>query len=123
MSSLTDIIFLLLIFFMLTSSFVTPNALKLVLPKATNSAMAKQTLKIHIESDNTFHVEYPDKVFEEVSRAELEPAVKNKLRDYEDYEATIVINSDENIPVKEITYVMSIGNHIRQKVILATQPE
>lgn len=122
MSSLTDIIFLLLIFFMLTSSFVTPNALKLVLPKASNAAMAKQTIKLYIDENQNFQLQFDDDL-QDVKKEQLEQVLSSRLASFEDYQATIVINSDENVPIKEITNVMSIGNRLRQKVILATRPE
>lgn len=123
MSSLTDIIFLLLIFFLLTSNFVTPNAIKLVLPKANSDVLAKQTLFVYIDENNEFQIEYPKGNIEEVEKSQLETALSQKLKSYEDYDATIVIHSDEDIPIKEITDVMSMGNRIKQKVILATKRE
>lgn len=122
MSSLTDIIFLLLIFFMLTSSFVSPNALKLVLPKATNAALAKQTLKLYIDKNLNYKLEdESDRI--DITKDNIESILKNKLAGKDDFDATIVINADESVPIKEITAIMAIGNRIKQKVILATQPE
>lgn len=124
MSSMTDIVFLLLIFFLLTSTVVAPNALKLVLPKHSDQTLAKRTLFVNIEEDFTYSIVYPEKNPPEiVNREDLPQILKSKLASYPKYEATIVIQADEEIPIKDITYVMSIGNKIKQKVILATEPE
>lgn len=124
MSSLTDIIFLLLIFFLLTSTVVAPNALKLVLPKHSEQTLAKQTISVNIDADENYSIADKDgSNSETVSRENLEKTLKSKLASYPKYEATIVINAHEEIPIKDITEIMSIGKRIKQKVILATQPE
>lgn len=124
MSSLTDIIFLLLIFFLLTSTVVAPNALKLVLPKHSEQTLAKQTINVYIDADNNYAISEPDgSGMESIDPSNLEQILSKKLASYPKYEATIVIKADENIPIKDITAIMSIGNRIRQKVILATAHE
>jgi len=124
MSSLTDIIFLLLIFFLLTSTVVAPNALKLVLPKHSEQTLAKQTINVYIDADNNYSISEPDgSGMEAISPNNLEQILSKKLASYPKYEATIVIKADENIPIKDITAIMSMGNRMRQKVILATAHE
>ncbi|MBI1184451.1 biopolymer transporter ExbD [bacterium] len=124
MSSLTDIIFLLLIFFLLTSTVVAPNALKLVLPKHSEQTLAKQTINVYIDADNNYSISKPDgSEMETIDPANLEKLLSQKLASYPKYDATIVINADENIPIKDITAIMSIGSRIKQKVILATAHE
>jgi len=124
MSSLTDIIFLLLIFFLLTSTVVAPTALKLVLPKNSNQALANRTLWVNIEEDGAYSITYPDGAQPEtIDRANLQNILRSKLSGYPKNEATIVIQADEDTPIKDITEIMSIGAKIQQKVILATEPE
>lgn len=124
MSSLTDIIFLLLIFFLLTSTVVAPTALKLVLPKNSNQALTKRTLWVNIEADETYSIEYPDGAEPEIiDKDNLTSILRSKLSGHAKNEATIVIRADENIPIKDITAIMSIGAKMQQKVILATEPE
>lgn len=124
MSSLTDIIFLLLIFFLLTSTVVAPTALKLVLPKNSNQALTKRTLWVNIEEDETYSIEFPDGAQPEtIDKNNLPDILRSKLSGFAKNEATIVIRADENIPIKDITAIMSIGAKIQQKVILATEPE
>jgi len=114
MSSLTDIIFLLLIFFMLTSTLVSPNALKLLLPSSNSQTLAKQTVSVSITKDLKY---YLDK--ERVTLGELKENLKDKFGEIDD--ATIVLNSDKSVPVDNIVQVMNIANDLDLKMILATK--
>ena len=122
MSSMTDIVFLLLIFFLVTSTLVNPNALKLLLPKSTGQVGAKATVSVSIkdwgEDRYTFHVHGDENPlpFELV-----EDSLVDLLQNEED--PTFSIYSDESVPIKEIVQVMNIAKRNHYKVILATQPE
>ena len=122
MSSMTDLVFLLLIFFMLTSTLVNPNALKLLLPKSTNQVSAKATCSVSIKDwgDNkyTFHINGDPAAlpFEDV-----EDKLVENLQTEED--PTFSIYADETVPVKEIVAVMNIAKRNHYKVILATAAE
>lgn len=116
-SSMTDVVFLLLIFFMLTSSLVTPNALKLLLPKATNPALANQTIRVSIDDKLNYYIES-----DQISKESLQQLLQKELANT-DEAATIVINADETVPIKEITHVMVVGKNLNKKVILATRTE
>ena len=122
MSSMTDIVFLLLIFFLVTSTLVNPNALKLLLPKSTGQVGAKATVSVSIkdwgEDRYTFHVNGDENPlpFELV-----EDSLVDLLQNEED--PTFSIYSDESVPIKEIVQVMNIAKRNHYKVILATQPE
>jgi biopolymer transport protein ExbD len=121
MSSLTDIIFLLLIFFMLTSSFVTINALNLHLPKAEGSPVKKdpQPIQVSITKDLEYFIGTTKYEFSEI------PDVLNDmlLTEYNTREdrGTIIINVDESVPTGETTKVLAIGQKLQAKVILATE--
>lgn len=122
MSSMTDIVFLLLIFFLVTSTLVNPNALKLLLPKSTGQVSAKPTVSVSIkdwgEDRYTFHIggdETP------IPFGEVEDKLIETLQSEED--PTFSIYSDESVPVKEIVKVMNIAKRNHYKVILATQAE
>lgn len=117
MSSLTDIIFLLLIFFMLTSSFVTPNALKLMLPRATNKTMTKQSVRVSITPDITFYVNE-----KQVPADGLEAAIRREM-DTGQEQPAIVVNADKSVPINHVVKVMMIGKKMEAKVVLATEPE
>ena len=122
MSSMTDIVFLLLIFFLVTSTLVNPNALKLLLPKSTGQVGAKATVSVSIkdwgEDRYTFHINGDETPlpFEQVENGLVE-----LLQTEED--PTFSIYSDESVPIKEIVQVMNIAKRNHYKVILATQPE
>ena len=122
MSSMTDIVFLLLIFFLVTSTLVNPNALKLLLPKSTGQVGAKATVSVSIkdwgEARFTYHIngdEIP------VPFEQIEDGLVELLQTEED--PTFSIYSDESVPIKEIVQVMNIAKRNHYKVILATQPE
>ena len=122
MSSMTDIVFLLLIFFLVTSTLVNPNALKLLLPKSTGQVGAKATVTVSIkdwgEDRYTYHINGDESPvpFDNVEDELVE------LLQTED-EPTFSIYSDESVPIKEIVQVMNIAKRNHYKVILATQPE
>lgn len=122
MSSMTDLVFLLLIFFLITSTLVNPNALKLMLPKSTGQVSAKATVSVSIkdwqDGEYTYHINGSE---EPVPFSEVEDDLVNLLQNEED--PTFSIYADETVPVKEIVAVMNIAKRNHYKVILATQPE
>ena len=122
MSSMSDLVFLLLIFFLVTSTLVNPNALKLLLPKSTGQVSAKATVSVSIKDwgDDiyTYHVNGNE---EPVSYETVEAELVELLQSEED--PTFSIYSDESVPVKEIVAMMNIAKRNHYKVILATQPE
>lgn len=122
MSSMTDIVFLLLIFFLVTSTLVNPNALKLLLPKSTNQVSAKATVSVSIKDwgDDTYTYHINGSEFA-CSYEQVEDELVGLLQMEED--PTFSIYSDESVPVKEIVAMMNIAKRNHYKVILATQPE
>ncbi len=114
MSSMTDIIFLLLIFFMLTSTLVHPNALKLLLPQSSNQTSAKPNTSVSITKDLRYYVET-----KRVNFDQLEPTLQAKLG--ENSEIYISLHVDENVPMKEVVKVMNIAKKNKYKLILATR--
>ena len=114
MSSMTDNIFLLLIFFMLTSTLVHPNALKLVLPQSKNQTSAKPQTSVSITADLRYYVET-----KRVSYDELEPALQAKLG--QEPEMYIALHVDETVPMREVVKVMNIAKKNKYKLILATR--
>lgn len=116
MSSMTDIIFLLLIFFMLTSTLVSPNALKLLLPNSSSQTRAKSNIAISIDKDLKYYFGT-----EPVSLDELRGKVQAKANSEED--PTIVLNVEKSVPIDNVVQVMNIGNELKVKMILATSPK
>ena len=122
MSSMTDIVFLLLIFFLVTSTLVNPNALKLLLPKSTGQVSAKATVSVSIkdwgDDSYSYHINGNQ---QPVNLEEVEDELVELLQSEED--PTFSIYSDESVPIKEIVQVMNIAKRNHYKVILATQAE
>lgn len=121
-SSMTDIVFLLLIFFLVTSTLINPNALKLLLPKSTGQVGAKATVSVSIkdwQNDTyTYHINGDETP---LPYSEVEEELVNLLQSEED--PTFAIYSDETVPVGEVVSIMNIAKRNHYKVILATQPE
>ena len=119
---MTDIVFLLLIFFLVTSTLVNPNALKLLLPKSTGQVGAKATVSVSIkdwgEEQYTYHINGDQNP---ISMEEVENGLVELLQSEED--PTFSIYSDETVPIREIVQVMNIAKRNHYKVILATQAE
>lgn len=122
MSSMTDIVFLLLIFFLVTSTLINPNALKLLLPKSTGQVSAKATVSVSIKDwgngTYTYHINGDETP---VSYEAAEDELIGLLQTEED--PTFSIYADESVPVKEVVGMMNIAKRNHYKVILATQPE
>ena len=121
-SSMTDIVFLLLIFFLVTSTLINPNALKLLLPKSTGQVSAKATVSVSIkdwgDDTYTYHVNGSQ---EPVPYEVVEEELIGLLSQEED--PTFSIYSDQSVPVGEVVQMMNIAKRNHYKVILATQPE
>lgn len=121
MSSMTDIVFLLLIFFMITSTLVSPNALKLLLPKSNNQTQANKPIEtVSITKDLQYAV--GEQV---VPFAMLENKLVSKLGAASSYEEppTISLHADKRVPVEYVVKVMNIAKRNHYKLILATSAE
>lgn len=114
MSSMTDIVFLLLIFFMLTSTLVSPNALKLLLPSSSSKTLAPQTVSVSITKELEYYI---DK--EPVSFDAMESLLKLKMAG--NPENSIILHVDKSIPVEEAVKVMDIASRNKFKMVLATK--
>lgn len=116
MSSMTDIVFLLLIFFMLTSPAITPEALDLILPKAKGKTTTKQNISVSITKDLQIYINK-----ERVSNSALEQRLKAELSEVED--PTIILRAEEGVPIEKAVRVMDIANRNKYKIVLAVKPE
>lgn len=116
MSSMTDIVFLLLIFFMLTSPAITPEALDLILPKAKGKTTTKQNISVSITKDLQIYINK-----ERVSNSALEQKLKAELSGVED--PTIILRAEEGVPIEKAVNVMDIANRNKYKIVLAVKPE
>lgn len=115
MSSMTDIVFLLLIFFMLTSPVITPEALDLILPKAKGKTTSTQNVAVSITEDLKFYINE-----KQVSSNGIERAIKAKLSGIED--PTIILRAAEGVPIEKAVLIMDIANRNKFKIVLAVKP-
>ena len=116
MSGMTDIIFLLLIFFMITSTLIHPTALKLLLPKSSHQTSAKPITTVSITRDLQYYIEdIPVKL------ENLERILQEKLGENPDI--YISIHMDESVPVEHLVNVLNIAKNNQYKIILATNPK
>ncbi|MBE7629147.1 ExbD/TolR family protein [Tenacibaculum piscium] len=114
MSSMTDIVFLLLIFFMLTSTLVTVNAIDVLLPKAGGKTENNTAVAVTITENSSFYI---DKT--KVSADNLERRILEKMGT--DKKKTLVIRGDQNVPYKNVMNVIDIANRNKLKMILAVK--
>ena len=115
-SSLSDIMFFLLLFFLIISTLVNPSVIQLMLPKASVNIqkMNKQTISISITKDLLYYLN--DKPIELANiKSEIE-----KLSTKSD-EITVIIRADASITVQDLVSILDIGNQLKVKMILATQ--
>ena len=120
MSSMTDIVFLLLIFFMVTSTLIAPNALKLLLPQSNNQTAAKPMTTVSITADLKYYVNTGGEV-ERVAFHEIEPALQLAIGD--NTEAYVSLHADKSVPIEQVVKIMNIAKRNKYKMILATAPE
>ena len=113
MSSMTDIVFLLLIFFMLTAN--SPNALDLLLPKARGKSTNTQNVSVTINKNLEYFVNK-----QQINGEYIEIELKKALEGQE--KPTIILRAEESVAIKEAVNVMDIANRNNYKVILAVRP-
>ena len=123
MSSMTDIVFLLLIFFMLTSTLVTQNALELVLPKSSSTNTDTPPLAVSIQKKDNSIKYYIDTGTgtESIEFEELEELLIMKLK--EDKDKGIFLNADKTVEIEHVVKVMEIAYDNEFKLVLATSQE
>jgi len=115
MSSMTDIVFLLLIFFMLASTLVTTSAIDILLPKASGKTENKKSISVSIKKDLTYYIDQK-RVGESVLENQLVQLLSSQQQ------PTIVLRAERSVPVQNVVKVMDIANRNKFKVILAVKP-
>ena len=122
-STMSDLVFLLLVFFMMTSTLISPNAVKLLLPESGSKTMAKQNVTVYIDENNNFQVgDTPTDVegLQSLIASGIEPGISD---------ACVVLRSDKTVAVQYVVNVIDAVNEINNanqqnhKVILATAPK
>ncbi|MCC6411633.1 MAG: biopolymer transporter ExbD [Saprospiraceae bacterium] len=120
LAAMIDVIFLLLMFFMLTSKFVTPNALNLQLPSSSSTTMASPALAVSIDQNGNFYLD--DKKTPEAS---LEKALLAKIgaTGKTPETTTITVVAERSVPIEDVVFILDIANKLKLKTILATDPK
>ncbi|MDE6368836.1 MAG: biopolymer transporter ExbD [Muribaculaceae bacterium] len=120
MASMTDVIFLLLVFFMVTSTFVFPTALDINLPESAEQTPAKPITRVFIDAESNFYVSYDN--------SELMPVERDNLINYlqvikaQDPESGIALYADVEVPYGKVVEVLNLGAENSMKMVLATRP-
>jgi biopolymer transport protein ExbD len=120
LAAMIDIIFLLLMFFMLTSKFVTPNALNLQLPSSSAKTMASPDLAVSVDNKGNF---YLDATRTPESRLEASLRAKIKAQGKEPQGTTITVVAEKGVPIEKVVFILDIANRLKVKTILATEPQ
>ena len=115
MSSMTDIVFLLLIFFMIASTLVTTNAIDILLPTASGKTENKKSISVSIQKDLAFYIDQ-----NEVEVQNLESELLKLLQN--ETAPTLVLRAEKSVPVDYVVKVMDIANRNKYKIILAVNP-
>jgi biopolymer transport protein ExbD len=114
-SSLNDIMFFLLLFFLITSTLVSPNVMKLLLPKAdSGKAMSKQNITVSVNSDLEYFIDNKP-----ISPADLEPTLMQRIAGMP--EPTVILKVDKTVQIQNLIDLLDIGNRNKIKMVLATE--
>ena len=115
MSSMTDIVFLLLIFFMIASTLVTTNAIDILLPTASGKTENKKSISVSIQKDLAFYIDQKEVQVQNLE-SELLKLLQNEMA------PTLVLRAEKSVPVDYVVKVMDIANRNKFKIILAVNP-
>ena len=119
MSSMTDIIFLLLIFFMITSTMVTPNAIKVLLPQGSQQTSAKPLARIIIDSNLNYYSAFGNEDEMPISPDEIADFLIDCAA--KEPEMYVALYADESVPYREVVNVLNVANENKFKMVLATR--
>lgn len=114
MSSMTDIVFLLLVFFLIASTMISPNGVKVILPKSSDRTTGKQQISVTITEDIKYYVNKRQVPFDQ-----LERTLQSRLKGEE--KPGIVLRSHETVEVQYVVAVMEIANRNHYQMVLATR--
>jgi biopolymer transport protein ExbD len=113
-SSLNDIMFFLLLFFLIVSSLANPNVIKLLLPNSKSAQnLAKQQISISVTKDKKFFIDNRQIAFED-----LEPLLKSRIKTLK--EPTVILRLEYSLTVQDLIDVLEIGNRLQVKMVMAT---
>ena len=120
MSSMTDVIFLLLIFFMVTSTVVFPNAIKVLLPQSKKQTSATPLARVTIDEQLNYYVAFGNEREHSVTFDEITPWLQTMQ--LEEPDMYVALYADETVPYREVVKVLDIANRENFRLVLATRP-
>lgn len=129
-TSMSDLVFLLLIFFMLTSTMVSPNAINLVLPKSdSDKQLVSKNVEVYINEDLQYFVNPEGSNAQPVAYEELLPVLQNAVAQDNSGMKSIILRADKTVPVENVVALMDVLNQLneqfpeeeRYKMVLATE--
>ncbi|MGM9843360.1 MAG: ExbD/TolR family protein [Muribaculaceae bacterium] len=120
MASMTDVIFLLLIFFMVTSTFVFPTALEVNLPQSSEQTAIKPATTVYIDADENLYASYGGEEPQPMNPSVLVTFLM--LAREQDPEGYIALYADESVPYGKVVEILNIGAEHNLKMVLATKP-
>jgi biopolymer transport protein ExbD len=120
MASMTDVIFLLLIFFMISSTIVIPNAIKVTLPQSQKQTAAKPLTRITIDAGLNYYAAFGKQREKKVSFDEITPFLQESYE--KEPEMYVALYADETVPYKEVMKILNIANENKFKMVLVTRP-
>ncbi|MCQ2270620.1 MAG: biopolymer transporter ExbD [Bacteroidales bacterium] len=129
-ASMSDLVFLLLIFFMITSTLVAPNAINLLLPKSNSGKqLASRNIEVYIDADKNYYVNPEGSQSQPIPYEELLPALQAATVNDNSEQKSIILRADKSVPVENVVALMDVLNELneqfeeaeRYKIVLATE--
>lgn len=129
-TSMSDLVFLLLIFFMLTSTMISPNAINLVLPKSTaDKQLSNRQLEVYIDADLNYYVNPEGSAAQPTAYEELLPVLMAAVEQDASAQKNIILRADKSVPIENVVALMDVLNELnenfpeeeRYKMVLATE--
>ena len=129
-TSMSDLVFLLLIFFMLTSTMISPNAINLVLPKSTaDKQLSNRQLEVYIDADLNYYVNPEGSAAEPTPYEDLLPVLMGAVEKDASAQKNIILRADKSVPIENVVALMDVLNELnenfpeeeRYKMVLATE--
>jgi biopolymer transport protein ExbD len=118
MSGMTDIVFLLLIFFMLVSTLIVPGAMMVDLPPSNNQTIASPEINVSVTNDLNYFLDG-----EPITLSELEDQLRAEIANREIQPVTVRLNADRDLSWEEVKDFIELAKRVKFKVILGTKPE
>lgn len=113
-SSLNDIMFFLLLFFLIVSSLANPNVIKLLLPNSKSAQnLNKQQISISITKDKKYYLDS-----RQINFNDIEPFLKSRMGSLQ--EPTVILRLENSLPIQDLVDVLEIGNRLQVKMVMAT---